>query len=91
MKAYIITYDFKKEEADVSDLAEAIKGFGFWWHYLKHSWIIKTDRTVQQVYDKLAEYLQDDMHLLVFELGKQRQGWLPKKAWGWLKKNVPKQ
>lgn len=91
MKAYIITYDIKETANSSYDLLfEEIKKTGKWWHYLSNTWIVISQNDAKTINNKLLPYLDNDINLLVFELGKDRQGWLTKKAWTWINANIPK-
>lgn len=87
-KAYIITYDIKGDTTNYLPLFEHIKNNYRWWHYLDNAWIVLSDENAKSIYDKLNVFLDADINILIFELGKDRQGWLPKKAWKWIKKNI---
>ncbi|HTV38465.1 MAG TPA: hypothetical protein VMF12_18705, partial [Xanthobacteraceae bacterium] len=76
----------KDRERDYDDLYEAIKSQGRWWHYLKYTWIIETDRSPRQVVDVLEELLSRGDRLLVSEM-ERLDGVLPEKAWAWLEKH----
>jgi len=84
---YLITYELSKDK-DYTSLYDAIKEYGTWWHYIESAWIIKTDETVSEISRKLTRYLDEkDDSLLVIKIDPSlRQGWLPKKAWEWIKK-----
>lgn len=87
MTVYIISYDLSKLLKGYSGLYDAIKGFDNWWHYLDSTWMIKTSKDVKDVYDILRPHIHEDDNIIITELGKKRTGWLPKKAWEWIRKN----
>lgn len=89
----LITYDLKIPDRDYSALYEAIKNAGTsWWHYLDSVWIINTSMTVNDCSNLLHTYMDSSDLLLVLDIsGKQYQGWLPTKAWEWLKDNITKE
>jgi hypothetical protein len=86
-KAYSINYDLKAPGRDYSGLYEAIKKYT-WWHYLESTWLIVTNDNVQSVWDKLSPHVDKNDNMLIIEVGKDRQGWLPEKAWEWIKQNL---
>ena len=88
MPLYIISYDLKKPDRDYTGLFEAIKGFDGWWHYLESTWIVKTGDDPNQIWEKLKPHIDENDNLLIIEAGKERQGWLPKKAWDWIRNNL---
>lgn len=89
MKKYLITYDLKDTpiEAYSSLHSEIKKLSGRWWHYLESTWIIKTDSlTANTIKDRLQMYMRPGDRLFVVQIdNNDRQGWLPKEAWDWLK------
>lgn len=90
-KAYLVTYDHKGPATQYASLFETLKSFPGWWHYIDSTWIVVADSDARGVYEKLKPSLDNDINLLVVEVGSERAGWLPKKAWEWIKKNLPKQ
>ncbi|HEY6095725.1 MAG TPA: hypothetical protein VIU93_12310 [Gallionellaceae bacterium] len=89
-RAYMITYDFKGSTEQYSSLFEEIKKFPGWWHYIANSWLIVSEESAKEIFHKLKPHLDNDINLLVIEVGKDRQGWLPEKAWDWFKRNLPR-
>lgn len=89
MPARLITYDLSKPGQDYSDLHDAIKGIGTWWHCLESTWIVITDATPAQVRDHLTGYLDADDSLVVFNLS---GGWasynLSEECADWLQSNI---
>lgn len=89
MSVYLVTYDLTKPERDYEGLYEELKKFPKWWHYLESSWLIYTGSdNAQAICDRLKPHIDDDDNLLIIEVGKDRQGWLPKKAWNWIRENL---
>ncbi len=85
---YMISYDLKSPGRDYTTLYEAIKSFGVWWHYLGSTWIIKTSQSVSQVSELIRQRLDTNDYLIVVDItGKERDGWLPQKAWDWIRDN----
>lgn len=86
----LITYDLKQPDRDYASLYESIKTCGdSWWHYLDSVWLIHSDTlSASQCYDRIRDNIDDNDNLFVVEItGKNRQGWLPSKAWEWIKKH----
>ncbi len=85
---YLITYDLKKPGKDYTSLHNTIKTASTWWHYLESTWIIKTDRPVEYWSDKIRSITDGNDNFLIVDITQQkRQGWLPQKAWEWIRKN----
>ena len=86
---YLISYDLKKKpDRDYSGLFDVLKSFSSWWHYLESTWLISTKDDANEIYNKLRPHVNDNDSLLIIKVNKDRQGWLPKKAWDWIKTNV---
>ena len=82
----IVTYDLRGAAGSYEEFFETIKAQGTWAHYLRFTWLISTARTPSEVFDELRPYLREGDHLLISRLSNERQGWLPKKAWDWIKR-----
>lgn len=85
----LITYDLKSPDKDYAPLYEAIKNCGDkWWHYLESVWLVHTNLTPNECFERLRENLDAGDRCLVVQITNQlRQGWLPTKAWEWIKAN----
>jgi hypothetical protein len=84
-----ISYDLKDRDRDYENLYEEIKQQGRWWHYLKSTWIIETNKSPQQVVGDLKERLSRGDRLVVSEI-ERFDGVLPEKAWNWLERHSAK-
>lgn len=82
---YIINY--KVKGSDVA-LKESIKTAKSWFNYFDGCWIIISVKTLQNWQDKLSAHIDKGVdHLLIIEVNlKDYNGWMPKNAWDWLKK-----
>jgi len=89
MKAYSINYDLKAPGRDYNKLYEAIKASGKWWHYLESTWLVVSNESSQQVWDRIAQSIDENDSVLIIEVRKNKSGWLPQDAWDWINKNVP--
>jgi hypothetical protein len=88
MKVYLVSYDLKKPGKDYEGLYKELKSASSWWHYLESSWLLKTNLTADQWFDKIKTHLDENDFVLIIEVGKDSQGWLPPKAWEWIQKNI---
>ncbi len=89
----LVTYELKGQPGKSYDkLYSILKSSNEWWHYLDSTWIIDTNDTVKEFSDKILQAIDggNDNFLVVEITGQSRQGWLPTKAWEWLKKHDPK-
>lgn len=79
----IVTYDLKGPYNYIP-FYEALKQQGSWWHYLTSTWLISTAKTPEQVFQAISPLMLTTDRMLIFELGKTYNGWLPKDAWEWI-------
>lgn len=60
-----------------------------WFHYIKSSYILITNESsAKQLAKKIQPIIPQKSYLLVEIDMNNRQGWLPRKAWDWLKNQV---
>jgi len=88
MKVFVVSYDLRQPDRDYSGLFDELKKSPAWWHYLESTWLISTNETANQLYKRLRPHIDNNDLILVIEAGRDRQGWLPKKAWEWIQKSL---
>lgn len=85
MAIYLINYKLGDAGKDYTPFhAEVKKIANGWFSYFDDSWIINTDLTPQVISERLYPYMTKSDRLLVIQLVKNYQGWLPAEAWKWL-------
>lgn len=89
-KVYCVTYSYTGSASDYAGLFDELKTFRGWWHYIDGTWLITSDEGAKGIMKRLQPHLDKNINLLVIEVGNERSGWLPRKAWDWMKKNLPK-
>ncbi len=89
MKVYCISYDLKGTNRDYSALISALQKMGRWWHFLESTWLIATNETSAEIWKQLSSTIDKTDRLLIIEVRKNVQGWLPQEAWDWINTNVP--
>ena len=90
MNKYLITYDLKTSPASSYDsLYKEIKASGTnWWHYLDSTWVIKSSLEAKAINKKLIAHLKQGDRIFIVKIEtSSMDGWLPKEAWDWLKKD----
>ena len=86
----IITYDLRTAEtsqADYKELFEEIKRLGSWWHYLESTWLVSTSLTPDEAFERIRNLVRKGDHVLISPLVRPYQGWLPQKAWDWIREH----
>lgn len=85
---YLITYDLNRPGQNYDGLYKAIKKLGAWWHYLDSTWLVDTNLSSDQIYARIKPHVDDNDHFLIIKVTRDYTGWLPKKAWEWIKQRV---
>ncbi len=80
----VVSLDLLGPATSYDKLYEVLKQQGTWWHYMRWTWIIDTDRTPSQITDALKPHVQPTDRLLVIPLTRPYQGLLTKEEWDWL-------
>jgi hypothetical protein len=80
----LVTYDLKRPGQDYAKLYEAIKSLGAWWHFLESTWLIDSLHSPQAAGNHLVPFIDRNDRLLVIQVQRNYQGWLPKEAWDWI-------
>jgi len=82
----LITYDLNKPGKDYSKLHEAIKNIsGIWWHDLTSVWLVETHFSAKQVSERLLPLIDTNDEIFVIRVFGDYSGWLPQRAWDWLR------
>lgn len=87
----LITYDLHKPQQEYAALYEKIKNIGSsWWHYLDSVWIVDTYLSPQAAWEHLTPAVDKDDSVFVTRITNipGNSGWLPQKAWDWLKERA---
>ena len=87
---YAINYDLNQPGQNYDELHEAIKGCGDWWHYLDSTWLVDTNLTAQEVWNKLSPHTDKNDSILIIGINRDNAGWLPQKAWDWINSHTIK-
>jgi hypothetical protein len=90
----LIAYDIHPAEgAAYDELVQAIQSMGAWWHHLETVWIVRSDKTPEEIRDILKAYIGSDDQLLVLDISGDRAGWVGVSDAGskWLKENIEHQ
>jgi|HubBroStandDraft_6_1064221.scaffolds.fasta_scaffold2184723_2 hypothetical protein len=82
----IVTYELKQSADSYSDLFEALKAHDSWSHYIPSTWLIATDSSPKELYQKLVGHVFQGDRILIAQLVPGYYGLLPTKAWDWIKR-----
>ncbi len=86
---YIVSYTLRPKR-DATKIINALKASGGWAHYLDETWLISTQESAQELYNRLVPAFQkaDSILIVAFKPDANYQGWLPQDAWDWVKQNL---
>lgn len=85
---YVVSYDLRKPGQEYKNLFDELQASTSWWHFLDSTWLIATPESANELYNRLRTHLDRDDSILVIQAGADRQGWLPKKAWEWIDREL---
>jgi hypothetical protein len=82
-RIYLIQYNMSED----SVIINRIKALGNWVQYFGKSWIVKSNLTAKDIYEKLCvDYEKESF--IIFEINaSQYWGRMDTKIWDWLKEN----
>lgn len=87
MNPYLVTFSLTVKQ-DYPELWGALKRSPYW-HCLGHTWIVRSDKTCQQLFGDLSQHVDGEDRLLVIRLNHEAQ-WtnnFPQECQDWLTKN----
>lgn len=87
MATYLISYESDEMFHDYSIVVEKIKQLGDYQHPLVPLWFVKTELNANEIYRAIKPLLREKDRLFIMNIAKpdDRQGWLSKNFWQWLK------
>jgi hypothetical protein len=88
MAIYLVTYDLHKPERKYKALIDQLQGSQAWWHFLESTWLIQTSEDINTLSNRLITNLDTNDFLLMIEVKRNYQGWLPKEAWDWMNERI---
>ncbi len=88
----MIIYEINTINHNYDLLYSYLKSYKVWWHYLSNVWIVGNGNkdliNIDDICKTIKLYLEEEDKVFICEINpKQCNGWLPKKAWEWLKTN----
>jgi hypothetical protein len=93
VKLFAITYDLRQPGRKYNELYDAIKtlaGEGNWQHPMESFWVVAISnysyRDANSIYEEFRKYIDENDSLFVVRIDQsERQGWMPKNFWTWMK------
>lgn len=90
---YQISYDLKNKSKDYIPLFKKIQSLGNWWHYLDSTWLVQptgiySGYTPVQMNQYIRDVIDSDDFILITRVDlNESDGWLPQKAWDWIREH----
>lgn len=87
MRVFLVTYQLRPVREHPA-LLQALQKTGIWMHYIDYTWLIATNETALELFDRISVLLTKADSELIIEIkrGSQYRGWLPQDAWDWVQK-----
>ena len=88
MAVYVVSYQLRSTRQDYRGIIEELESCSSWWHYLDDTWLVNTEESATELYNRLASYFESGDSVLIVEAGKDVQGWLSDDAWKWIEREL---
>ncbi|MEH6798951.1 MAG: hypothetical protein V7681_06585 [Halopseudomonas sabulinigri] len=88
MAAYVVSYDLNKSGQDYKGLYKELENSPNWWHRLDSTWLIITNETADQLFNRIGQHIDKNDWCLVMPVSKPYSGWLTDDDWQWLRSNI---
>jgi hypothetical protein len=86
---FSVNYDLRaKAKPDYEGLIEELKRSSYYWHFLESTWLIATNETATELWQRIKQHIHGADSLLIIEVRDNASGWLSKEAWKWIRKYV---
>lgn len=84
MAIYSICYDLNKTGQNYTSLINEIKKSSDFRKPMESYWLVKTNESADQLYNRLAKFIDSNDRLIVTQVTRQYSGWLAKDVCDWL-------
>lgn len=84
MAVYSVTYDLRKEGQDYASLISHLESYEHC-KYQKSCWIIKSNLSAKDLYQKIREFMDANDHILVIEVTQNYYGFSNSSTWDIIK------
>ncbi|MBI4226852.1 MAG: hypothetical protein HY600_01095 [Candidatus Omnitrophica bacterium] len=87
---YLVSYDLLIPGKDYATLYEGLKSASSWWHYLESLWLVASEEPLETWQTRIRSRIDENDSFLILKLapGMPRNGWLPPKAWEWIREHL---
>ena len=84
MKVLLVTYDLRHPGQNYTGFYSTLQKSKFWWHYLESTWLLATELSPRDWYNKLKTSMAENDNLLIIEVKRNYYGSLTEEAWNWI-------
>jgi len=87
VSVYLVSYDLKRPGQNYLELYEELKKASSWWHYLESLWLLSSGESLEAWHTRIRSKIDENDSFIIMKLtsGMERNGWLPEKAWEWIR------
>jgi hypothetical protein len=89
--AYVICFALHGPPSAYRDFFEELQECDAWMHYVQNAWIVLSRRPLMDLAKNLRGKIRTGDWLMVMPAKGPVDGWLPKEAWEWINKHVPRE
>jgi hypothetical protein len=83
----VVTYELKQSADLYPKLFEILKSKDSWAHYMSSTWLVATEQSPNDLFKELVSEIFQGDRILITKLVPGYHGWLPTKAWEWIKRH----
>lgn len=88
---YMLSYDLNSPGQKYDNLYEELKKSSSWCHPLDSTWLIYTNESATQLFERVQPYTDKNDRLLIIKLqpgSQNRSGWTTQEVWNWLNQHL---
>ena len=93
-KIFLLAFDGLGHEGNYDRIKDFIRNgnvFDSWWNYIPFVFLVKTDMAPRKLADSLKEVSHNASFLVIEVDPAQSDGFLPRRAWEWIKRREKEQ
>ena len=79
-----------KDHAEIMRFIKEDDGISAWWHHMKPAYIVRTQYDPDDITDNILNILDVSRFIVVNANMGEINGWVPEKAWSWIRKQTRK-
>jgi hypothetical protein len=91
-RTYIIALDPFDPDIDLVEVKQFIKNstiFKSWWNHIPSVFLVSSEMNVKFITKELKSFTHHSSVLVMEVIPSNSEGWLPERAWSWIRKRSP--